>query len=211
MMFNNTPIKKVKKYWDDRPLTIVTPSRWSEVYELLLNSHVPLVDNIYKDRRDLSQRGFVLWFTGLPSSGKSTIANGVYEILRSKGMKIERLDGDIVRQSLTKGLGFSKEDRDENIRRVGFVAKLLSKNGIGVIASFIEVFCKCPLTVCEKRDAKGLYKKARKGEIRNFTGISDPYEEPENPEIALDTEKETSEENIRRVMNYLEERWEELE
>ena len=169
-----------------------------------------------------AQKTFVLWFTGLSQAGKTTVANGVYEILKNRGLKLERLDGDIVRKSLSSDLGFSKEDRDENIRRVMYVAKFLSRNGTSVICSFIspyramrekvreqvmnfiEVFCNCPLEVCEKRDKKGLYKKARKGEIKDFTGISDPYEPPEDPEIVLHTDKETVKESINKVIEYLE-------
>lgn len=150
-----------------------------------------------------NQEGFVLWFTGLSGAGKSTLADALYEKLKSDGMKVERLDGDIVRENLTKGLGFSKEDRDENIRRIAFVAKLLSRNGIGVVASFIspyekerqyvreqvtnfmEVHVNTPLEICESRDSKGLYAKARRGEIKNFTGVSDPYEKPKCPEIEV--------------------------
>ena len=167
--------------------------------------------------------GFVLWFTGLSGSGKSTIADRVAEKLRERGLKIERLDGDTVRKSLTRDLGFSERDRNENIRRVAFVAKLLSRNGVGVIASFIspyrkirnhvreevtnfvEVYAKCPLEICIERDPKGLYKKALNGEIENFTGISHPYEEPENPEILLETDKETVDECVDKVINKLEE------
>lgn len=167
--------------------------------------------------------GFVLWFTGLSGSGKSTIADRVAEKLRERGLKIERLDGDTVRKSLTRDLGFSERDRNENIRRVAFVAKLLSRNGVGVIASFIspyrkirnhvreevtnfvEVYAKCPLEICIERDPKGLYKRALNGEIENFTGISHPYEEPENPEILLETDKETVDECVDKVINKLEE------
>ena len=167
------------------------------------------------------KQGIVLWFTGLSQAGKTTIADRVYEILKQKGLRAERLDGDIVRQSLTKDLGFSKEDRDKNIERVTFVAKLLSRNKVIVLASFIspykktrekvrkevegfiEIFCKCPLEVCEKRDIKGLYKKARKGEIENFTGISDPYEEQENPEILLETDKENIEKCTLKIIDFL--------
>lgn len=170
------------------------------------------------------KRGFVLWFTGFSQSGKTTIADKVYEELKKRGILVERLDGDIVRESLSKDLGFSKEDRDENIRRISFVSDILSRNGIGVIATFIspykktrkivrdkatdfiEVFCKCPLEICEKRDKKGLYKKARDGEIENFTGISDPYEAPENPEIELKTDKESIEDCVKKVINYLEDK-----
>ena len=170
---------------------------------------------------DRSQKGFTLWFTGLPCSGKSAVADRVAEMLKEKGLKVERLDGDIVRQSLTRDLGFSKQDRNENIRRVTFVAKLLTRNGVAVLTSFIspyrqirayarqeignfiEVFVKCPLEVCITRDVKGMYKKAIKGEIKEFTGISDPYEEPLNPEIILETDKETLEESANKVMQKL--------
>ena len=170
-----------------------------------------------------SQKGFTLWFTGLPCSGKSAVADRVAEILHEKGLRVERLDGDIVRQDLTRDLGFSKEDRDENIRRVTFVAKLLTRNGVGVLTSFIspyrevrarsrgeignfiEVYAKCALEECIRRDVKGMYKKAMRGEIKEFTGISDPYEEPENPEILLQTDKETLEESVAVVLKKLEE------
>lgn len=168
-------------------------------------------------------RGFTIWFTGLSCSGKTTISKKVEEKLRERGYdKIEILDGDIIRTNLSKGLGFSKEDRDENIKRIGFVCKLLSKNGIIAIAAaispyretrelirkeiknFVEVYCKCPMEVCIQRDVKGLYKKALKGEIKNYTGIDDPYEEPINPEIILMTDKETPEESANKVIEKLE-------
>lgn len=170
-----------------------------------------------------SQKGFTLWFTGLPCSGKSAVADRVAEILHEKGLRVERLDGDIVRQDLTRDLGFSKEDRDENIRRVTFVAKLLTRNGVCVLTSFIspyrevrarsrreignfiEVYAKCALEECIRRDVKGMYKKAMRGEIKEFTGISDPYEEPENPEILLQTDKETLEQSVAVVLKRLEE------
>jgi len=167
------------------------------------------------------QKGFTLWFTGLPCSGKSAVADRVAEMLRKQGLKVERLDGDIVRRSLTRDLGFSRKDRNENIRRITFVAKLLTRNGVAVLASFIspyrkvrdyarkeignfiEVYVKCQLEVCIERDVKGMYKKAIKGEIKEFTGISDPYEEPLNPEIILETDKETLEESVDKVMQRL--------
>ncbi|MGB9835773.1 MAG: adenylyl-sulfate kinase [Candidatus Saccharicenans sp.] len=167
------------------------------------------------------QKGFTLWFTGLPCSGKSAVADRVAEMLRARNLKVERLDGDVVRQSLCRDLGFSKKDRDENIRRVTFVAKLLTRNGVAVLTSFIspyreiraearreigdfvEVYVKCPLEVCMARDVKGMYQKALRGEIKEFTGISDPYEEPENPEIILETDKETLEESARKVIEGL--------
>ena len=149
-----------------------------------------------------SDRGFTIWFTGLSGSGKSTLSRLVEAELRREGFtKIEILDGDIVRTHLSKGLGFTREDRDTNIKRIGFVCKLLSRNGVIAIAAaispyrevrdfnrkeigdFVEVFCHCPLDVCIERDVKGLYKKALAGEIKNYTGLDDPYENPLNPEV----------------------------
>lgn len=171
----------------------------------------------------MEQKGFTLWFTGLSGSGKSAIADEIAKILVHRGLRVERLDGDIVRKSLTRDLGFTKEDRDKNIERVTFVAKLLSRNGVATIVSFIspyiekrdnarkettnfiEVFVKCPLEVLVERDVKGLYKKAMAGEIENFTGVSDPYEDPPHPEIVVETDRETLEESVKKVMQYLEE------
>jgi adenylyl-sulfate kinase len=168
--------------------------------------------------------GFVLWFTGLSGSGKTTLADLVEHDLRGRGVHVERLDGDVVRQSLTADLGFSKEDRDKNIQRVTFVAKLLSRNGVGVVAAFIspyratrdwvrgevtnfiEVFVDCTLEECIRRDVKGLYVKAVAGEIPEFTGVSDPYEPPLSPEITVNTGKESVEESFAKIMAYLEER-----
>ena len=171
-----------------------------------------------------NQKGFTLWFTGLSGSGKTAIAKQVTQHLRDRGLKVERLDGDIVRQGLTSDLGFSKKDRDKNIERVTFVAKLLTRNGVAVLCSFIspyrerrnksrqeigefiEVYVECPVEVCAQRDVKGLYAKAFAGEVENFTGVSDPYEEPENPEIVCHTAQETLEESVARIITYLEER-----
>lgn len=168
------------------------------------------------------EKGFILWFTGLSGAGKTTISKIVAEKLKSRGCKVEILDGDIVRENLSKGLTFSKEDRDINILRIGFVAHLLSRNGVVAItaaispyketrnkiremdANFVEVYIKAPLEVCEKRDVKGLYAKARAGEIKMFTGIDDPYEAPENPEIICNTDGETVEESVAKIMNSLE-------
>jgi len=168
--------------------------------------------------------GFVLWFTGLSGSGKTTLADLVEHDLRGRGVRVERLDGDVVRQSLTADLGFSKEDRDKNIQRVTFVAKLLSRNGVGVVAAFIspyratrdwvrgevtnfiEIFVDCSLEECIRRDVKGLYVKAIAGEIPEFTGVSDPYEPPLNPEITVNTAEESVEESLAKIMAYLEER-----
>ncbi|MDP2950920.1 MAG: sulfate adenylyltransferase [bacterium] len=198
------------------------PPRWllrPEVYFFLSQSQNSLVDEMYQNKN--KQKGFVLWFTGLSQSGKSSNADVVYGLLKEKGVKVERLDGDVVREYLSSDLGFTKEDRDENIRRIGFVSKLLSKNGIAVLTSFIspynkeremvraqienfiEVFCNCSLEHCEQRDTRGLYKKARSGEVKHFTGISDPYEAPLNPEITIDTFNQTKEQNAQQVMTYL--------
>src|SRR5262249_39566085 len=151
----------------------------------------------------MSQKGFTLWFTGLSGAGKTTLSNIIEEELRKRGLRVEVLDGDVVRTNLSKGLGFSKEDRDINIRRIGFVCHLLSRNGVAAIAAaispyreirdevrrtvvdFVEVYVKCPLDVCVQRDVKGLYAKAIAGEIPVFTGVSDPYEEPLNPEVTV--------------------------
>jgi adenylylsulfate kinase len=170
----------------------------------------------------MTSKGFTLWFTGLSGAGKSTLANAVEVILRKRNCRVEVLDGDIVRTNLSQGLGFSKEDRDKNIRRIGFVASLLSRNGVVAITAaispyrgvrdevrkitenFVEVYVKASLKVCEDRDVKGLYGKARAGLIKNFTGIDDPYEEPVNPEIVCDTEQETIEESAAKVITELE-------
>ncbi|MBD1910454.1 MULTISPECIES: adenylyl-sulfate kinase [unclassified Leptolyngbya] len=169
----------------------------------------------------MQQRGVTVWFTGLSGAGKTTIRMAVEKALRDRHLKVEVLDGDIVRQNLTRGLGFSKEDRDENIRRIGFVAHLLSRNGVIVLVSaispyrntreevrqkigdFVEVYVNAPLSVCEERDVKGLYKKARAGEIKQFTGIDDPYEAPLNPEVECHTDQETLEESTAKVLDYL--------
>ena len=171
----------------------------------------------------MGERGFTIWFTGLSGAGKTTVAEKLYQELRDRGLKVEMLDGDVVRTNLSKGLGFSKEDRDTNIRRIGFVCHLLSRNGVIAIASaispyrairdelreligdFVEVFAKCPLDVLEERDVKGLYAKASRGEIKNFTGVSDPYEEPLNAEVVFESDKETVEESLAKVVNKLEE------
>jgi adenylylsulfate kinase len=169
------------------------------------------------------QPGVTIWFTGLSGAGKTTLSRAVEKELRTYGYKIEILDGDLVRQNLTKGLGFSKEDRDENVRRVGFVASLLTRNQVIVLVSaispyreireevrqrignFVEVYVNAPLEVCEKRDVKGLYQKARAGAIKNFTGIDDPYEPPLNPEVECRTDLESLEESVTKVLAELRE------
>jgi adenylylsulfate kinase len=170
----------------------------------------------------MNNRGVTIWFTGLSGSGKSTIVRALEARLRERQCKLEVLDGDIVRTNLTKGLGFSKEDRDENIRRIGFVSHLLTRNGVIVMVSaispyrdvrdevrdrvgdFMEIFVDAPLDVCEDRDVKGLYKRARAGEIKQFTGIDDPYEAPLNPEVHCQTHQETLEESVDKVIAKLE-------
>ncbi|PZO33952.1 MAG: adenylyl-sulfate kinase [Leptolyngbya sp.] len=169
-----------------------------------------------------AQRGVTIWLTGLSGSGKSTIASALEAKLRQRGCQLEVLDGDIVRTNLTKGLGFSKADRDENIRRIGFVSHLLTRNGVMVLVSaispyreardtvrdrigdFVEVFVDAPLAVCEDRDVKGLYKKARAGEIKQFTGIDDPYEAPLNPEVHCHTDHQSIEESVDQILAKLE-------
>lgn len=169
----------------------------------------------------MEQRGVTVWFTGLSGAGKTTICQRVEQSLHERDVKIEVLDGDVVRENLTKGLGFSKADRDENIRRIGFVSNLLTRNGVVVlvaaispyrdirdevrdrIGNFIEVYVNAPLEVCEARDVKGLYEKARAGQIKQFTGIDDPYEPPLTPEIECRTDLETLEESAAKVMSLL--------
>ena len=166
-------------------------------------------------------RGVVIWFTGLSGSGKTTIAHIVEDKLLAAGIPVETLDGDVVRENLSKGLGFSKEDRDTNIRRIAFVAHLLQRNGVFVITAaispyaavreearamikdFIEVYADAPLEVCEQRDVKGLYAKARAGEIKGFTGIDDPYEPPSGAEVVCATDKQTPEESAQQVIDKL--------
>lgn len=166
--------------------------------------------------------GFTLWFTGLSGSGKSTLANLVADELRNRGHRVEILDGDEVRTNLSKGLGFSKEDRDTNIRRIGYVCKLLARNGVIAISAaispyrdvrdevrkmhdqFVEVFVECPLDTLVERDVKGLYKKAIAGEIKNFTGVSDPYEPPLKAELVVNSAKETREQSLANLLAKLE-------
>lgn len=174
-------------------------------------------------QRLMGHKSVILWFTGLSGSGKSTLAHAVEEKLFSMGIHTYVLDGDNIRTGLNKDLGFSEEDRKENIRRIGEVAKLFVDAGLIVLTAFIspyrrdrdfvrnlveegefvEVYVKCPLEVCERRDVKGLYKKARQGIIKNFTGIDDPYEEPLSPEITVETDKESVEESVDKIISYL--------
>jgi adenylylsulfate kinase len=177
---------------------------------------------VSKGKHMNEERGFTLWFTGLSGSGKTTIAELVERELRNRERPVEVLDGDIVRTNLSKGLSFSREDRNINVLRIGFVANLLTRNGVGVVVSaispykeardqvrrrivdFVEVFVDAPLEVCAERDVKGLYKKAFSGEIQGFTGVSDPYEPPNAPDLVLKTEEESPEESARKVIEKLE-------
>jgi adenylylsulfate kinase len=166
--------------------------------------------------------GFTVWFTGLPSSGKSTLAGLLAGALRERGRPVEVLDGDEVRRELTRGLGFSREDRDENIRRIAYVAKVLTRNGVVAIAAaispyraareraraeigrFVEVYVSCPVEVCMQRDVKGLYARALRGEIPQFTGVSDPYEEPLSPEVVVHSDRQSPQDSLRQILTFLE-------
>lgn len=166
----------------------------------------------------MTNSGFTLWFTGLSGAGKSTLSEVIERRLRERGRNVEVLDGDIVRTHLSKGLGFSREDRDTNIKRIAFVCSLLTRNGVACISAaispyhdtrdwarkeignFVEVYVKCPIEVCRQRDVKGLYKLAYEGKIKEFTGVSDPYEEPVHPELVVETDKETVEESVARIL-----------
>ena len=168
------------------------------------------------------QKGVTLWFTGLSGAGKSTLAGRVATELRRRSLRVEILDGDEVRTNLSRGLGFSKEDRDINIKRIGYVCKLLTRNGVvaigaaispykevrdynrAQIGSFIEIYVQCSIEALTRRDVKGLYKKALAGVIKNFTGVSDPYEPPTHPEITVDSERQSEEESVKTILGYLE-------
>jgi adenylylsulfate kinase len=167
------------------------------------------------------ERGFTVWFTGLSGAGKSTLAEMLFHEIRRRGQKVELLDGDVVRTNLSKGLGFSKEDRDTNILRIGFVANLLSRNGVACIVSaispyrdarnqcramikdFVEIYVHATVDECARRDVKGLYAKALSGEITGFTGVSDPYEPPQSPDIFADTMTQSPDESIQLILNEL--------
>src|SRR5258707_4278572 len=171
----------------------------------------------------MANKGFTLWFTGLSGAGKSTLSEAIEHRLKASGQKVEVLDGDVVRTHLSKGLGFSREDRDTNIKRIAFVCGLLTRNDVICISAaispyretlqwardhigdFVEVYVKCPIEVCRQRDVKGLYKLVDEGKIKGFTGVDDPYEEPEHPELIVETNRETVEESIGRIFARLEE------
>jgi adenylylsulfate kinase len=170
----------------------------------------------------MANKGFTLWFTGLSGAGKSTLSEIIEHRFRGSGQKVEVLDGDVVRTHLSKGLGFSREDRDTNIKRIAFVCGLLTRNDVVCISAaispyretrqwardhigdFVEVYVKCPIEVCRQRDVKGLYKLVDEGKIKGFTGVDDPYEEPEHPELIVETDKETIEESVERIFARLE-------
>jgi adenylylsulfate kinase len=170
----------------------------------------------------MANKGFTLWFTGLSGAGKTTLAKKVEKIMVRRGMNVELLDGDVVRTNLSKGLGFSKEDRDTNVRRIGFVASLLARNNAACLCAaispyaeirrevralhenFVEVYTACSLDALEARDVKGLYKKARAGEIKGFTGVDDPYDEPTNAEVIIDSEHESIDDSVDKIVQYLE-------
>ena len=171
----------------------------------------------------MGEKGVTVWFTGLSGAGKSTIAEKLAKVLKERGRKVEIMDGDVVRTNLSKGLGFSKEDRDINIRRIGFVCDLLARNGVVAIAAaispyrevrdenrantenFLEVYVECSIEELTRRDVKGIYDKALKGESKNFTGISDPYEAPLNPEVTLNSETQNEEESLKILIAKMEE------
>ncbi len=173
-------------------------------------------------------KGFVIWLTGLPGSGKTTLANCIAEVLRRNNYRVEVIDGDWARKTISLGAGYTREERRIHLHRIAWVARLLARNGVIVICSFvspyrdvrkmirdiieeetpfIEVYVKCPLEECIRRDPKGLYKKALRGEIPNFTGISDPYEPPENPDIIVDTLNHSVEENVETIIKYIKNRF----
>ncbi|GCE13903.1 adenylyl-sulfate kinase [Tengunoibacter tsumagoiensis] len=167
--------------------------------------------------------GFTVWFTGLSGAGKSTLSEALQQRLRERGRNLEILDGDVVRTHLSKGLGFSKEDRDTNIKRIAFVCGLLTRNGVACVSAaiapyrearewarqeignFVEIYVKCPIEVCRQRDVKGLYKLVDEGKLKGFTGVDDPYEEPESPELVIETNQEPVEVSVQRILDKLEE------
>jgi len=166
-------------------------------------------------------KGLVVWFTGLPCSGKTTLSRKLEEYFKEKKLPIQRLDGDVVRKTICKDLGFSKEDRDKNIERIAYISQMLAGNGVNVIAAFvspyqkmrefvrricpnfIEVYVKCDIEECKRRDTKGMYANVERGKLKNFTGIDDPYEEPKKPDIVLETDKCSTEKNLNRLIKYI--------
>lgn len=169
-----------------------------------------------------NKKELVIWFTGLPCSGKTTLSKEIEKYFQEKELPIQRLDGDVVRKTISNDLGFSKKDRDINIKRMAYLAQMLSSHGINVVSAFVspyqemrdfarslqgdfvEVYVKCDIEKCKERDVKGMYAKAEKGEIQDFTGVQDPFEEPHNPEITVDTKNKSIEENVQEIINYIE-------
>jgi adenylyl-sulfate kinase len=168
-----------------------------------------------------SKKGLVIWLTGLPCSGKTSISKEIEKYFKEKNLPIQRLDGDVVRETISNDLGFSKEDRDLNIERISYISQMLSENGVNVVSAFVspyqkmrdftrslcenftEVYVNCDIDECKRRDLKGMYAKAAKGEIKDFTGVQDPYEIPQNPEIVVNTEEESIEESVKKILEYL--------
>jgi len=203
---------QVRKEYLEKGISLPTWFTRPKVAEIMNESYPPK-----------HEQGFCIWFTGLSGSGKTTTAEALTTILMEYGRQVTLLDGDVVRTNLSQGLGFSKEDRDTNIRRIGYVAsEIVRHGGIAICAAvspyirtrsevrnmignnkFIEIFVNTPLSVCEKRDIKGMYAKARRGEIKDFTGIDDPYEEPKNPEIEIKTTQTTAHENASEITSYI--------
>ncbi len=175
-----------------------------------------------------NKKGLVIWFTGLPCSGKTTLSKEIEKYFQDKNLSMQRLDGDVVRETISKDLGFSKEDRNKNIERMSYIAQMLSNNGVNTVSAFvspyrsmrnftrelcenfIEIYVECDVKECTRRDVKGMYAKANKGEIKDFTGVQDPFEAPDNPELTINTEKETVEDSVKKVINYLEIKLDEL-
>ena len=169
-----------------------------------------------------NKKGIVIWFTGLPCSGKTTLSKEIEKYFQNKNLPIQRLDGDVVRETISNDLGFSKEDRDKNIERMSYIAQMLSNNGVNVVSAFVspyqemrdftrslcdnfvEVYVKCGIEECKKRDVKGMYVKAQRGEIKDFTGVQDPFEEPKDPEVIVDTQNESIERSVQHVVTYIE-------
>ncbi len=170
----------------------------------------------------MGKKGLVIWFTGLPCSGKTTLSKEVEKYFQDRNLPIQRLDGDVVRKTISKDLGFSKKDRDENIERMSYIAQMLSNNGVHVVSAFvspykkirdftrslcnnfIEIYVDCSIETCKDRDVKGMYAKAIKGEIKDFTGVQDPFEIPEYPDIVVNTDKESIDESLKKIIEYIE-------
>ena len=174
------------------------------------------------NNKERDKKGIVIWLTGLPCSGKTTLSKEIEKYFKDKKLPIQRLDGDVVRKTISNDLGFSKQDRNKNIERISYIAQMLSDNGVNVVSAFVspyqemrdftrelcenyvEVYIDCSKEKCKERDVKGMYEKAENGEIKDFTGVQDPFEEPQNPEIIVNTEKETVKESVWKIIRYVE-------